>query len=529
MAARPFARALALVGTALIALTTAVAIGSPARAASSGVQWKACHRGYFCAKVQVPLDYRDPHGPQISIAMVKQPAKDPAHRIGSIFLNPGGPGGSGIDFVLGAGHELFTKQVRARFDLIGFDPRGIFASTPLRCFQGPDEVGPSFPPFPYPDSAKRRLQAFAADRYLQDACAHRGNPILDHMATADAARDLNRLRAAVGDKQLTYYGVSYGSFLGDTYANMFPGRVRAVVIDGVLNPVAWTGRGSNGALPFSTRLHSDVGAMTTLREFFRLCNAGGSNCPFAPHAASKYWQLFHRLQAHPLKIGGGSPPYDQSFLVADTLSAMYDSSGWFGFAQYLKHLRAQAGPKVLARDRAALRPRYGYQNFAEGFPGVACSDSINPHIDAAWTRAASNARRQDGLFGPIWTWASSVCAHWPGHDSNRYLGPFTNYTAHPVLVVGNLSDPATPYQGAQVAARLLPNSRLLTLHAWGHTSLFRSTCATDKISHYLLTSQVPAKGTVCNQDVVPFRDAQPNTTAPRLRSGQSRHVRFPTW
>ena len=349
MAARPFARALALVGTALIALTTAVAIGSPARAASSGVQWKACHRGYFCAKVQVPLDYRDPHGPQISIAMVKQPAKDPAHRIGSIFLNPGGPGGSGIDFVLGAGHELFTKQVRARFDLIGFDPRGIFASTPLRCFQGPDEVGPSFPPFPYPDSAKRRLQAFAADRYLQDACAHRGNPILDHMATADAARDLNRLRAAVGDKQLTYYGVSYGSFLGDTYANMFPGRVRAVVIDGVLNPVAWTGRGSNGALPFSTRLHSDVGAMTTLREFFRLCNAGGSNCPFAPHAASKYWQLFHRLQAHPLKIGGGSPPYDQSFLVADTLSAMYDSSGWFGFAQYLKHLRAQAGPKVLAR------------------------------------------------------------------------------------------------------------------------------------------------------------------------------------
>jgi pimeloyl-ACP methyl ester carboxylesterase len=350
------------------------------------------------------------------------------------------------------------------------------------------------------------------------------------MATADAARDLNRLRAAVGDKQLSYYGVSYGSFLGDTYANLFPGRVRAVVIDGVLNPVAWTGRGSNGALPFSTRLHSDIGALTTLREFFRLCNAGRSNCPFAPHAASKYWQLIHRLESHPVNMGSGSPPYDQSFLIADTLSSMYDSSDWLDFARFLKQLRAKAGPKTLARRRATLRSGYAaYQNFVEGFPGVACSDSIDPHSTAAWTRAAADARRQDGLFGPIWTWASSVCAHWPGHDSSRYLGPFTNYTAHPVLVVGNLSDPATPYQGAQTAARLLPNSRLLTLHAWGHTSLFLSTCATNKISHYLLTSQVPAKGTVCNQDVVPFRKAPTTDTAPRVRTGQSENARFPIW
>jgi len=121
-----------------------------------------------------------------------------------------------------------------------------------------------------------------------------------------------------------------------------------------------------------------------------------------------------------------------------------------------------------------------------------------------------------------------VCAHWPGNDSNRYLGPFNRYTAHPVLVVGNRSDPATPYQGAQVAARLLPNSRLLTLKAWGHTSLFRSTCATNKISHYLLTSQVPAKGTVCVQDVIPFRKST-NSVAPRVRTPQSNPVRFPIW
>jgi len=225
-----------------------------------------------------------------------------------------------------------------------------------------------------------------------------------------------------------------------------------------------------------------------------------------------------------------SVPYDQSFLMSDTLGAMYDSSGWLDFARYLKQLRAKAGPKTLAQQRARLRPGYSqYQNFVEGFPGVACSDSINPHSTAAWTKAAANARRRDGLFGPIWTWVSSVCAHWPGHDSNRYLGPFNRYTAHPVLVVGNLSDPATPYQGAQTAARLLPNSRLLTLKAWGHTSLFRSTCATNKISHYLLTTQVPAKGTVCVQDVIPFKNSPTNSAAPRVRTPQSSHARFPIW
>ncbi len=529
MAVRNLVRVLAVAGAALVAITTAAAVDAPARAATSPLQWKACDHGYFCAKLKVPLDYRDPNGPTISIAMVKQPATDPAHRIGSIFLNPGGPGGSGIDFVVGAGKELFTPQVRAHFDLIGFDPRGILASTQLRCFQTLDQAASHLPQFPYPDNAKRRQQQFASDRYVEDACAHRGNPILDHMATADVARDLDRMRAAVGDKQLTYYGVSYGSYLGDTYANMFPGRVRAVTIDGVLNPVAWSGRGSNDSLPFSTRLHSDIGARKTLSEFLRLCNAGGKHCALAPHASSKYWQLYHRLQKHPIHMGGMSIPYDQSFLVSDTLGAMYDSSGWPSFADYVAQLR-KPNPKssALARDRARFQKSYAYQNFVEGFPGVACSDAIDPQNEAAWTRASAKAATQDGVFGPIWTWASSTCAHWPGHDSDRYLGPFTHYTAHPVLVVGNLSDPATPYQGAQTAARLLPNSRLLTVHGWGHTSLFLSKCATNKISHYLMTSQVPAKGTVCNQDVVPFRNAQAHIGA-RPRTAQSGNIRFPLW
>src|SRR6185312_1470865 len=150
--------------------------------------------------------------------------------------------------------QLFTPQVRAHFDIVGFDPRGIVRSHQLRCYRTQDESFSVLTPFPYPNSAQRRAEWFASDEAQESACGQRGSVILDHMATADAARDLDRLRQAVGDRTMNYYGVSYGSFLGNTYANLFPGRVRAVTIDGVLDPVAWTTGRGGGSLPFSTRL-----------------------------------------------------------------------------------------------------------------------------------------------------------------------------------------------------------------------------------------------------------------------------------
>jgi pimeloyl-ACP methyl ester carboxylesterase len=518
---------LAVLATVLATIGLATAVEVPSGAAAPPVHWSKCFQSLFCAKIDVPLDYSDPNGTQIPIAVVKQPATHPTQRIGSIFVNPGGPGGSGVDFVLGAGSELFTPAVRARFDIIGFDPRGIGRSHQLRCFRTQDQSFSVLAPFPYPDSPKRRSQWFASDQAIESACGQRGSAILDHMATADAARDLDRLRQAVGDRTLNYYGVSYGSLLGNTYANLFPGRVRSVTIDGVLDPVAWTTGRGGGSLPFSTRLHSAVGTLATLHEFFRLCNAHRSHCAFAPHAERKYWQLFNRLRVHPLHLQGQPVPYDESFLVADSLGAMYNSGDWPDFARFLKQLYHRAAPVVLADSLTALRDHYdSYFNVVEGFPGVACSDSVNLQSQAAWTRAAKYARRTDGLFGPIWTWVSSVCAHWPGHDTDRYLGPFTQYTAKPVLVVGNLFDPATPYQDARAAAHLLPNSRLLTVHGWGHTSLFMSTCATNAIAHYLLTTHVPPRGTVCNADVTPFAKAAVHV-APN--AGRVPAARKPVW
>src|SRR5207342_916589 len=204
------------------------------------------------------------------------------------------------DFARGVA-QFLPLELRARFDIVGFDPRGIIRSTPLRCFNTFDQAVSVLPPFAFPVTPAEENVLRASDRKLATACARHGGPILDHMSTADAARDMDLLRQALGDSKLSYLGFSYGSFLGQTYANLFPGRVRALVIDGVLDPIAWTtGRGTQSStLPFSTRLRSDEGAQRTLGEFFRLCDAAGPDCAFSGHSRQRYAALAGQLRQHP--------------------------------------------------------------------------------------------------------------------------------------------------------------------------------------------------------------------------------------
>jgi pimeloyl-ACP methyl ester carboxylesterase len=287
---------------ASIGTVVALAVLAPAALADGRqrLRWTPCHpeagANFQCAVAQVPLDYGNPRAGTIAIALTRLPATDPRRRIGSLFLNPGGPGGSGVAYVLGAGPFLYTDAVRARFDLVGFDPRGIMRSSPLRCYDSPDQW-PVPTGLAFPITRDEEESWIANDRALDRACRVRGNAIRDHMSTANVARDMDVLRDLVGDDKLSYAGVSYGSYLGATYANLFPERVRAVVVDGVLDPVAWsTGRGAEGFLvPFSTRLHSDVGAMATLQEFFRLCDAGGPRCAFSGGAERRFAALARAL------------------------------------------------------------------------------------------------------------------------------------------------------------------------------------------------------------------------------------------
>ena len=524
------------------ALITALLAPLPAAQADgrdSRVRWQPCYPdagpSFECASVRVPLDYDRPRGRHISLALARLPASDPKARRGSIFLNPGGPGGSGVDFVVGAGPLLFNDDVRRRFDLVGFDPRGIVRSSPLICFKSFEESLAAFPPFAFPVTPEEEALVEQLDTELNSACQRRGGPIVDHMATANVARDLDLLREKVGDRRLSYVGLSYGSFLGVTYANLFPRRVRAVVVDGVLDPIAWTtGRGDEArTLPFSTRLRSDAGAAATLEEFFRLCDAAGAErCAFAGSAARRFAALAERLRAGPVEITdpetGEIFPFGYADLIGTALNAMFESASWADFAGFLTEVEATAGPAVLGTALRAVTQSSGgeppepYENFVEGFPGVACSDSINPDDHSYWVSAGAQADEQFGYFGRIWTWASSPCAVWEGFDEDRYLGPFNRATANPVLVVGNRFDPATRYEGAQIVHDLLPESSLLTVEGWGHTSPLLSLCADETVSRYLLDGTTPPEGATCYQDIEPFEavEAAAPGSAQRLRVRQ---------
>ena len=494
----------------------------PAKAAPQQpkISWSPCYQKFGlpfeCGMVQVPLDYDDPGVASISIALIRLPASNPSERIGSLFFNPGGPGGSGVDFILFAA-TAFPQEMRSHFDMVGFDPRGIGRSTALRCFGSPRQWGPIFTPFAFPTTPEEEAGWEAADRFLVGECEQRAGHIIDHMTTANVARDLDLLRQAVGDEKLNYIGYSYGSYLGVTYANLFPNNFRSLVVDGVLDPIAWaTGRSGQENLPFSTRLHSDAGAIATLGEFFRLCDVGGPNCAFAPDSASRFDALAQELKAEPLLItfpDGSTLFMDYSFLISNALGAMYNSFSWPSFAEFLAFLEANASSAQLAAKLQAFWASEGfitkrgfpaYPNYVEGFPGVACSDTDNPDTYPAWSQAAADAQSQFGYFGPLWTWITSICATWPGSQADRYTGPFTATTANPVLVASTRFDPATRYEGAVTVSQLLPNSRLLTVNGWGHTTPFLSQCADQIVLDYLLTGALPPVGTECDQDLVPF-------------------------
>jgi len=514
----------ALLGSLLVApASTAAATSLPAGPAGPPVPrlyWTACGDGLECTTAAVPLDYDRPSGARISLALIRLPASNPSRRIGSIFVNPGGPGESGVDSIRQGGRSLFSAQVRARFDLVGLDPRGIGASTPLRCFDTLDQALAVLPPFRFPVTAAEERLWVEADRTFARACARHSGPILDHMATADVARDLDLLRQAVGDTQLSYVGLSYGAYLGATYANLFPAKVRALVLDGVPDPIAWaTGRGDQAATqPLFNRLGSAQGAYATLGEFFRLCDQGGPACAFSQgDPRRRYQALARRLLANPVQTPEG--PVGYADLVYTTLRALQDPAGWPGLAEGLQQLDSLTNPSAAATRLGASPP--DDLNLLEALPGVACSDSDNPDQIGAWRRAADASDRTAPYFGRYWTWFSSICQPWPGRDPDRYTGPWTRRTVNPVLVVGNRFDPATPYQGAVTLARLLPRSRLLTLNGWGHTSEGKSSCIDTHTARYLLTPRTPQPGTVCQPDIVPFAHPSAQTAGSPTKPARS--------
>jgi pimeloyl-ACP methyl ester carboxylesterase len=515
----------ALALAALAALLAASLGNGVARAGSAAdreappaqaVRWVPCGGGLQCATAQVPLDYDQPHGRTITLALNRLPATDRAHRIGSLFVNPGGPGGSGVALVREAGRLLFPAAVRARFDIVGFDPRGVGSSTAVHCFATVAEQQAFFaklPLFPV-GPAEERAQVAASAQFAR-ACAARNPVLLPHLSTANVARDLDLLRQGVGDTRLTFFGASYGSYLGETYANLFPDRVRALVLDGVVDPVQYsTGEGQvSRHTPVFPRLHSPQGSEDALTTFLRLCVAAGTRCPLAAGTVgltrAKVDLVLARLLVRPLTVPSpqGNVRLTYALATGTTAGALYVPIAARLLAEALQDLFARAdGTRLVALFRllSPPPPDTRYDNTTDAQNAVLCVDADGPHAPDAYPKAAHRALRRAIHFGAYWTWATAACQSWPVRDADRYTGPWNRPTHAPLLLIGNTSDPATAYRSAVAASRELADARLLTLADYGHTSVTLSSCIERYRTAYLVEGRLPPRGTVCQPDRTPF-------------------------
>jgi pimeloyl-ACP methyl ester carboxylesterase len=507
------------------------------------LRWYPCYGNAECATTRLPLDYDKPHGATTLVAVLRVKAKDQKHRIGSLFVNPGGPGGSGTAMAQAAPYFL-SADVLDRFDVVGIDPRGTNFSDQVACFPGNAQQGKVLSGLnvAFPFTKAQEQAAVASSRGLGKACSTTGRPLSAAMSTAEVARDMDVIRRGVGDKRLSYLGFSYGSYLGQVYANLFPDRVRALAIDAVLDPVAWAGTKATASRPQSDRIRSADGATKALHQILVLCDkAGGQKCRFSPgNPVVNYDVVANRLKARPLVFTdpytGELVTFTYADLVSGTLGSLYGPYGYLEITGNLADLiilteppakassaagraRRVAAVRSFARNLAAQKKRdagrtgwsFPYDNGFEAFEDVACTDSLNPADAAAWPALAAAADRRAKYFGRLWIWESSPCAGrtWTARDEDGYRGPFTRRTIAPVLVVGTRWDPATNYDGAVSAARLLPNSRLLSNDNWGHTSYGSSQCVTGAMDTYLLTQKVPARGAFCHGDVQPFVGTPP--------------------
>ncbi|MHB9852744.1 alpha/beta fold hydrolase [Streptomyces krungchingensis] len=510
-----FVTAVLVCSTVLTGPDPAAAGGTPTPSVPAPrLDWSPCVQGspYDCATARVPLDYRDPGGRLIDLAVIRHKATGPGRRIGTLFFNPGGPGGPGT-VQMPQNYGAFPREVRERFDIVSWDPRGVGSSTAVNCFTsaGEAEAWGAGKPAGFPVGEQERAVWASAYRDLARRCQQRDPDLLRHVSTAETARDLDQLRRAVGDPQLTFMGVSYGTILGATYAGLFPGKVRAMALDSNIDPQAWTNHGSDDAsLTTFLRMGSDRSAAGVLDRFLTLCgSAGAARCAFAadgPKATrDKFDQLLRRLREHPV----GEWTYART--VAEVVSGLYIvHPGWADLAARLQSLWQGRAPRTPPPPPAPPVPHPSPYLGEEQAAAVLCGDSPNPRALAAYPAQEDTAAARAGDVGRYWAWAASPCAVWPAVAADRYRGPWNRPTAHPVLVVGTTYDPSTPYPDSQGMARELGDARLLTHDGYGHTELYNpSGCVAEHESRYLIDGVLPPPGTHCRQDTPPFPAPKP--------------------
>lgn len=450
---------------------------------AGSIAWTDCGGGFQCGKLAVPLDYAHPSAGTLDIYLNRKPATDRANRIGSVLINPGGPGASGISYLQDSVSTF--ANLNRRFDLIGFDPRGVGQSSGVVCADAAQEE--AFDELDgVLDDPQEKQAAINADKAYAAGCAQRSGRVLPYVDTASAARDMDLIRQAVGDPKLTYLGFSYGTFLGQMYAHLFPKNVRALALDGVVDPSL----SANDDLLVYVK-----GFESNLQAFLADCRAHATatpRCFFAQGGdpGTRLMNLIQRLDVTPIKVGDKN--LTRSMAVTGVQAALFDQSTWPYLDQALTLADRGDGSVLMQFAQALIQADPIAQNLA-----VSCLDKPVPTDIATYDALTGAFQQASPFFGPDFQYSNLICAYWPAKPTGK-AEALTADGAPPILLIGGTNDPATPYSEAKDVNQRLAGSVLLTRTGNGHTSYASSPCSAAATDAYLIDLTLPAAGTVCS-------------------------------
>lgn len=456
---------------------------------SQKIAWSTCNDTFQCGTIKVPIDYADLKLGSFKIALMKYRATDQARKLGSLVVNPGGPGASGIQYAFSAEY-IVSPDILARYDIVGFDPRGVGASTSIHCLTD-KETDASYAADSKPDSAKE-LQTLVqnARTYIAQCQAHTKNMM--HFGSADVARDMDLIRSALGDKKLNYLGKSYGTYLGTLYAQFFPRNVGRMILDGAINPnIIGPEQSLTQAIGFDHALNAFVADCFTRKD-----------CPLPMPASKAIGQIiatFHQAASKPF-TSRQNRPVTESLVVLGTATALYDSStGWPQLRVAFKEALTGDGSTFLdLTDEYTQRNTNGTygNNETDAALVIDCLDWPDTRTVAQIKTAATDFSLKAPVFGPYLAYSALSCQFFPRVSAQTIH--IAKITTTPTMIIGTTRDPATPYQWALGLHRIIQNSRLISLNADGHTGQGRgSSCVDSAVDLYLLTGVLPAKDLAC--------------------------------
>lgn len=456
-------------------------------------QWSLCYTEHQCAKVMVPMDWDDPAGATIELAVVRSiSAKSP---IGSLLVNPGGPGSSGVDYVGNYLSGVVSAGVRRSYQVVGFDPRGVAGSAPIDCVPDSELDGFLFDDI-NPETEQGWGVAAEVAQKFADGCSAKTGDLLGHVDTVSAARDMDVIRAVSGDERLNFLGKSYGTLLGATYADLYPEKVGRVVLDGALNPASSAQ---------DVAIGQARGMEVALASYLADC-LPRSGCPFSgsvEDAKQQVRDLLAQVEQSPMTTGDPQRPLTGMRASTGIITPLYSKSAWPQLTAAFKAAFAGNGQIFLRlADLYAERNADGsYEsNIMEAFTAINCLDYPRSDTDFdSVHQAAAEIIEAAPVFGPYLSYGEHTCAVWP-HEPQREVRPISADGAPPILVVGTTNDNATPYPWAVELADQLSSGVLLTFEGDGHTAYVSggSPCIDKAVDTYLLRGEVPEDGLRCS-------------------------------